>query len=191
MGLTHAKRALRLVAGIAPDWARIIKGDINLRRELLEALCTETGGDGVMECKPGIPGLYLFTCAREGDQVAYDILQRMGAQLEFDRPKSPGGVDANAARDFAVHLLSTVLQIEFPELSQGANDATAGGTSSVDMIRKAIEDSGLGCIDYRAPDGSAPTPRSMERAVRRFREKSKYRELFWPDIDAPEESCHT
>jgi hypothetical protein len=191
MGITAAERAKDLVAGIAPDWGRITKGDINLRRELLEVLCVDSGGNGVQTLKRGIPGVYLLACARTGDKIAYDLLTEMGAELAFDRPKAPGGVDANAARDFVVDLLSTVLLAEFPELCPGANDATAAGASSFDMIRKAIEDAGLGCIDYQSPIGSAPVPRSMERAVRRFREKVKYRELFWPEVDGPEESCHT
>ncbi|MCL7404910.1 hypothetical protein MWN63_02805 [Paradonghicola geojensis] len=177
------ERARQLVAGIASDWGRITKGDINLRRELLEELCVDFDPSGSMVLKPGLPGLYLFSCARSGDQTAYDLLKEMGAELACERPKAPGGKDANAARDFVVHLLSTVLQIEYPELSQGANDATPEGTSSIDMIRKALEDAGLAAIDYRAPVGAAPVPRSMERAVKRFREKSKYRELFWPDAD--------
>jgi len=176
-------RARQLVAGIACDWGRITKGDINLRRELLEALCLDADPAGNLVIKPGIPGLYMFSCASNGDQTAYDILKGMGAELDFERPKAPGGKDANAARDFVVDLLSTVLQIEFPELSPGANDATPEETSSIDMIRKAIEDHGLGGIDYRAPVGAAPVPRSMERAVKRFRKKFKYRELFWPDGD--------
>jgi len=181
--LKAQKRARKLVAGNASDWGRITKGDINLRRELLEALCVDFGPRGSPVLKSGIPGLYLFACARSGDKTAYDMLKQMGAELDFERPKAPGGKDANAARDFVVDLLSTVLQIEFPELSPGANDATPEETSSIDMIRKAIEDHGLGGIDYRAPVGAAPVPRSMERAVKRFRKKFKYRELFWPDGD--------
>lgn len=177
------ERARKLVAGVAHDWRRITKGDINLRRELLEALCLDTDPVGDPELKSGLPGLYLLSCACSGDQTAYDLLEDIGAELDFERPKAPGGKDANAARDFVVDLLSTVLMIEFPEICQGANDATKAGTSAIDMIRKAIEDFGLAGVDYRAPFGSAPVPRSMERAVRRFRQKPKYRELFWPDSD--------
>lgn len=176
-------RARQLVAGIACDWGRITKGDINLRRELLEALCLDANTAGNLVIKPGIPGLYMFSCASSGDQTAYEILKGMDAELDFERPKAPGGKDANAARDFVVDLLSTVLMIEFPEICQGANDSTEAGTSAIDMVRKAIEDFGLASVDYRAPVGSAPVPRSMERAVRRFRQKSKYQELFWPDGD--------
>ena len=183
MLMNAQERARQLVAGIASDWGRITKGDINLRRELLEELCVDVGPIGSMVLKPGIPGLYLFSCARSGDQTAYDLLKEMGAELDFERPKAPGGKDANAARDFVVDLLSTVLMIEFPEICQGANDSTEAGTSAIDMVRKAIEDFGLASVDHRAPVGSAPVPRSMERAVRRFRQKSKYRELFWPDGD--------
>lgn len=177
------KRAQHLVAGVASEWGRITNSDINLRRELLEALCLDPDSVGDLVLKPGLPGLYLFSCARSGDKTAYDILTEIGTELDFERPKAPGGKDANAARDFVVDLLSTVLMIEFPDLCQGANDSTEAGTSAIDMIRKAIEDFGLASIDYRAPVDSAPTPRSMERAVRRFRQKSKYRELFWPDGD--------
>ena len=174
------KRARQLVAGIASDWGRITKGDINLRRELLEVVCVDTEPGGRLVLKPGLPGLYLCSCARNGDKTAYDLLKEMGYPLDFKRPKTPGGVDANAARDFVVDLLSTVLMIEFPTLCKGANDATPEGTSSVDLIRKAIEYHGLTGIASRAPSGSAPVPRSMERAVKRFRAKPKYRELFWP-----------
>lgn len=183
MAMTPLARAQQLVDGIKPDWGRLTKGDINLRRELLEALCIDVTPSDASRLKPGIPGLYLFSCARGGDKVAYDILSAMGAELDFGRPKAPGGVDANAARDFMVDLLSTVLLIEYPELFQGANNATEEGTSAVDMIRKAIEDAGLGCIDYRAGEAECPVPRSMERAIRRFRNKPKYRELFWPETD--------
>lgn len=183
MLLVAQKRAQHLVAGVAPEWGRITNGEINLRRELLEALCLDTDPVGGLVLKSGLPGLYLFSCARNGDQTAYDLLKHMGAALDFERPKAPGGKDANAARDFVVDLLSTVLMVEFPELCQGANDTTEAGTSAIDIVRKAIEDFGLTSIDYRAPVGTAPVPRSMERAVRRFRQKSKYQELFWPDGD--------
>lgn len=183
MLMTAQGRARQLVGGIVSDWGRITKGDINLRRELLEALCLDNDPVGNLALKSGLPGLYLFSCARSGDQTAYDLLKDIGAELNFERPKAPGGKDANAARDFVVDLLSTVLMIEFPKISQGANDSTEAGTSAIDMIRKAIEYLGLASVDYRAPVDSAPVPRSMERAVRRFREKSKYRELFWPDAD--------
>lgn len=191
MNMAPKERARELVAGIASDWGRITKGDINLRRELLEVLCTHTGVNGKVLLQPGLPGLYLFGCARSGDQIAYDILKQIGAALDFARPKAPGGIDKNAARDFVVDLLSTVLLIEFPELCPSANDATPEGVSAVDLIRKEIEDAGLACIDYKASAESEPVPRSMERAVRRFRDKEKYRELFWPEVDDGKESCHT
>jgi hypothetical protein len=183
MTITPLARAQQLVDGIRTDWGRLTKGDINLRRELLAALCVDVDPLGGLTLKGGIPGLYLFVSARNGDQTAYDLMKEVGADLDFDRPKVPGGKDTNAVRDFIVDLLSTVLMIEYPEVSKSANDATSGGTSAVDMVRKAIEDAGLGCIDYRAGKADATVPRSMERAVRRFRAKPKYRELFWPDVD--------
>lgn len=183
MTLTPLARAQQLVDGIRMDWGRLTKGDINLRRELLAALCVDVDPLGGLALRAGIPGLYLLICARNGDQTAYDLMREIGADLDFDRPKVPGGKDANAVRDFMVDLLSTVLMIEYPEISKSANDATSEGASAVDMIRKAIEDAGLGCIDYRAGKAGAPVPRSMERAVRRFRAKPKYRELFWPHVD--------
>lgn len=191
MGITPQERAQQLVAANAHVLERISKGDINLRREMLEELYTDLGANGLPQWKPGLPGLYLLICARQGDKTAYELLNDMGMALDFDRPKRPGGVDANAARDFAVYYLSAVLMDEFPELCPGANDATSEGVSAVDMIRKAIEDAGLGCIDYRAQNHEAPVPRSMERALRRFCKNPKYRELFWPEVDAPEESCPT
>lgn len=182
--ITPQQRARELVAAIAPVWGRITKGDINLRREILEERYTDPGANGSRRWICGLPGLYLVSCARQGDKTAYDLLSEMGMELGFERPKRPGGAAANAARDFAVYFLSAELMAEFPELCPGANDATAEGVSAVDMIRKAIEDAGLGCIDYRAQNHSAPVPRSMERAVRRFCENREYRELFWPEVEA-------
>lgn len=190
MGKTPWQRAQQLVAGIAPIWGRIAEGNIILRRELLEVLCLDVCPNGRQLLKPGLPGVYLFSCARSGDKVAYDLLRAIGVELDFGRPKKREGIDANATRDFVVHILSKILQDEHSELCEGANDATPGGTSAIDLIRKGIEAAGLGCIDYRAPIGSAPVPRSMERAVKRFREKDKYRELFWPECK-DSDSCHT
>jgi hypothetical protein len=181
MRVTPAERARELVAGIAPEWGRITKGDIDLRRELLDALCFDFGPGGERTLKAGLPGLYLFHCAQRGDKAAYDLLSQAGFKLDFDRPKAPGGVDRNAARDFVVDLMATVLMVDFPQLCLSANNATAEGTSAVDLVRKALEDAGLGCVDYRSPIGDEPVPRSMERAVRRFRDKPRYRELFWPE----------
>jgi hypothetical protein len=179
---TPAERARELVVGIKPEWGRITKGDINLRYELLHVLCVDATPGGGRQLKAGLPALYILRCAQNGDKAAYDLLSELGLGLGFERPKRPGGVDRNAARDFVVDLLSTVLMMENPELNQSANNATPEGTSAVDLIRKAIEDEGLGCIDYRASLADEPVPRSMERAVRRFRENSRYRELFWPDV---------
>lgn len=172
-----------MVTEIKPIWDELYSGKINVRREVLEIICIDIGPLGVRTLKPGIPSLHLFHCARSGDQAAYDLLYEIGADLDFDRPKLPGGRDANAARDFAVDYVSTILLSEYPELCRGANNATVEGTSAVDMIRKTIEDTGLGCIDYRKRAEEAPIPRSMERAIRRFQENPKNRELFWPDID--------
>jgi hypothetical protein len=177
--ITPSERARELVLGVKPEWDRITKGDINLRYELLNVLCV----DATLKLKVGLPTLYVLNCAKIGDAVAYDLLSEFGLELDFERPKRPGGVAINAARDFVVDLLSTVLMMEFPELYHSANNATPEGTSAVDLIRKAIEDEGLGCIDYRSPLGAEPVPRSMERAVLRFRKNSRYRELFWPDVN--------
>lgn len=181
MRVTPAERASELVRGIVPEWSRITSGDINLRRELLASLCFDFSPSGEQTLKAGLPALYLWRCAQGGDKTAYDLLAESGERLDFDRPKTPGGVDRNAARDFVVDLLTTALMMDFPELCLSANNATAEGVAAVDMVRKAIEDAGLGCVDYRSPVGDEPVPRSMERAVRRFRKKPQYRELFWPD----------
>jgi hypothetical protein len=179
MRVTPEERACELVARLAPEWGSITKGDINLWRELLDAFCFEVDPRGDRTLTPGLPTLYIWRCAQSGDKVAYNLLAEAGAQLDFDRPKTPGGIARNAARDFTVDLLATVLMIEFPELFLSASNATAEGISAVDMVRKAIEDAGLECVDYRSPVGDEPVPRSMERAVRRFREKQRYRELLW------------
>jgi hypothetical protein len=173
--ITPSERARELVLGVKPEWDRITKGDINLRYELLNVLCV----DATLKLKVGLPTLYVLNCAKNGDAVAYDLLSEFGLELDFERPKRPGGVAINAARDFVVDLLSTVLMMEFPELCPSANDSTPEGTSAADLIRKAIEGAGLGCIDYRGPVENAPVTRRMERAVRRFRDNASYRELFW------------
>jgi hypothetical protein len=98
--------------------------------------------------------------------------------VDFERPKAPGGVARNAARDFVVSLLVTELMAEFPELSFGANTATKEGSSAVDLIRHALEDAGLGCIDYRVAADQSPAPRSLEQAVRRFRRNDEYSDLL-------------
>jgi hypothetical protein len=180
--ITPAARARALVSGVKPEWDRITRGDINLRYELLQVLCVDATPVGGRKLKAGLPALYVLRCAKDGDNVAYDLLSELGLEQDFKRPKRPGGVAINAARDFVVNLLSTVLMMEFPELYLSANSATPEGTSAVDLIRKAIEDEGLGCIDYRSQLAAEPVPRSMERAVRRFRKNSRYRELFWPDV---------
>jgi hypothetical protein len=176
---TPAERARELVLEIKPEWDRITKGDINLRYELFHVLCVDATLEGGRKLKAGLPTLYVLICAKNGDGVAYDLLTEFGFELDFKRPKRPGRVATNAARDFVVHFLVTVLMLEFPELCPSANDSTPEGTSAADLIRKAIEGAGLGCIDYRGPVENAPVTRSMERAVRRFRDNASYRELFW------------
>ena len=176
---TPAERARKLVSEVEPAWDRITKGDINLRYELFHVLFVDATPEGGRKLKAGLPTIYVLICAKNGDGVAYDLLSEFGFELDFKRPKRSGRVARNAARDFVADFLVTVLMLEFPELCPSANDATPEGTSAVDLIRKAIEDAGLMCIEHRAPDENAPVPRSMERAVRRFRDNASYRELFW------------
>ncbi|MDC0121720.1 hypothetical protein OAI29_08035 [Amylibacter sp.] len=180
MNMLTEKRAKTLIAPITKQvWDEITGGNINLRRLQLEELCCDIDHSGNLKLKYGLPGLYLFGCLDDGDQVAFDLLTDLGTTPNIPRPKTPGGKDANAARDFTLSYLSKVLMLECPELFQGANDTTHEGTSAIDMIRKALEDSGFGCIDNSKPSQNCPVPRSAERAVRRFREKAKYREIFW------------
>ena len=178
MGKTPRGRAQQLVAAVTPLWGAIIKGDVDIRRELLDLRCVEAVSTNGRQLRPGLPGLYLVSSAEHGDQVAFDLLSELGLTVDLERPKSPGGVAGNAARDFVVSILVTELMAEFPELSFGANTATNEGTSAVDLIRQAFEDAGLACIDYRAAPDQAPTPRSLEQAVRRFRGNSKYSDLL-------------
>lgn len=178
MGVTPKEYAKQLVTGVIHIWDQITKGDIDIRRALLELRCVENHSKNSGPLRPGLPGLYLALSAEQGDQLAYDLLAELGVKVTRERPKTPGGVAGNAARDFVVSVLVTELMAEFPELSFGANTATNEGTSAVDLIRQAIEDAGLGCIDYRAAADQAPTPRSLEQAVRRFRGNSKYSDLL-------------
>lgn len=171
--------ATHLVKQVQPHWGRITSGKIDIRYELLNELCIDQSPNGQKQLRPGIPGLYLHVCAHKGDQTAYDLLVALCSCPTCKRPRRPGGRPLNSARDFVVDLLSQLLIIQYPDLFAGANDATAEGVSAIDMIRKAIEDCGLGCIDYRGGAKTAPIPRSMERAVRRFREHPRYREIYW------------
>ena len=180
MNMLAEKRAKTLIAPITTQvWDEITGGNINLRRLQLEELCCDINHSGSLKLKRGLPGLYLFGCLDNGDQVAYDLLTDLGVNPNIPRPKMPGGKDANAARDFTLSYLSKVLILKCPELFQGANDTTHEGTSAIDMIRKTLEDTGFGCIDNSKPSQNCPVPRSAERAVRRFWEKAKYREIFW------------
>lgn len=176
---TPWKAAQELVQGVRPKWSRITSGKINLRKELLSEICIDESLAPLRQLRSGLPGLYLISCAQHGDQVAYDLLAEIGIAPTFARPKRPGGVAVNAARDFVVSVLAKMLMMACPELSYGANSATQEGTSAVDLIRKALEEAGLGCIDYKASSEQAPVPRSMEQAVRRFQTNEKYRELCW------------
>lgn len=185
MKITPQARARQIVAANKDKLDELFKGNFNIRRELLEVICVEVGPTGARQLELGLPGLYLSILARQtgkdGDKEAYDLFKELGGELDTPRPMRPGGVAGNAARDFAVDLLSTGLRIEYPELFGTANDATAEGVSAADIVRVAIEDAGLDCINHRVLEDQAPTPRSMEKAVRRFRQNGRYRELFWPN----------
>ena len=178
---THAYQHARTLIGqiSKQDLDRIMEGKLNLRRMLLEEICCDIAPSGHLNLKSGLPGLYLLSCAKNRDPTAFNLLTDLGVDLNMDRPKLPGGKDANAARDFLLSYLSKVLMLKYPELSHGANNATREGQSAIDIVRKALEDSDVGCIDYRASIQDCPVPRSAERAVRRFRQKQKYQELFW------------
>ena len=174
------QRARTLIGQISKqDLDSIMEGKLNLRRMLLEDICCDIAHSGHLNLKRGLPSLYLLACAKNGDPIAFDLLTDLGMELNIARPKAQGGKDANAARDFLLSYLSKVLMLKYPELSRGANNATREGQSAIDIVRKALEDAGVGCIDYRAEIGNCPVPRSAERAVRRFRQKRKYRELLW------------
>lgn len=179
MTATAWEAAQHLVNQIRPVWSGITSGKISLRKELLSEICIDESLTPLRQLRPGLPGLYLISCAQHGDQVAYDLLAEIGMKPDFARPKQPGGVAINSARDFAVSILAKTLMMACPELSYGANSATQEGTSAVDLIRKALEDAGLGCIDYKASSEQAPVPRSMEQAIRRLETNEKYRELYW------------
>jgi hypothetical protein len=85
-------------------------------------------------------------------------------------------------RAFVVYILALRLQDRHPALSIGANDATAVGTSAIDMIREALEEAGLACIDRQKGDSEAAGNRSMEKAIRRLLNDRDLFELFDPDF---------
>lgn len=178
--MTPQKRALQYAANAQQVWDTIYSGKINLRREILSIICLDTNPTSGVSLKHGLPGLYLLSLAKNNDQTAYDLLGELGFQLDFDRPKAPGGVSANAARDFTIYFYSTLLLIEFPFLYFGANDATPAAISAVDLMREEIEKLGLGCVDYKTIHISLSNTRTIEKAIRRFTENPKNRELFWP-----------
>jgi hypothetical protein len=81
MGKTPRGRAQQLVAAVTPIWGAITKGDVDIRRELLDLRCVEAVSTNVRQLRPGVPGLYLVSCAEHGDQVAVDFhpeLRRLG-----------------------------------------------------------------------------------------------------------------
>lgn len=177
------QRARELVVPLKPRWSDLTSAQRDLRREILITLLDRGEGDAAAS-RSGIKGLLLPVYARNGDQTAYDLARERGYDLgSMERPKRQGGRSQTGLRDFIIWFLSEVLREEFPQLTVGANDATGAAVSSVDIIRHALEEEGMGVIDYRAVQDTEPSPRSAEKAVRRMHNNEQYAELFAPEWD--------
>ena len=114
-----------------------MEGKLNLRRMLLEEICCDIAPSSSLNLKGGLPGLYLLTCAKNGDPTAFDLLTAVGMDLNMARPKAQGGKDANAARDFLLSYLSKVLMLKYPELSHGAT-----------MLRAKVSQLSISCAKH-------------------------------------------
>lgn len=173
-------RAKGLVATLKPYWSALTSKNRSLRREALIEICTDGQSDRP-KLEAGLPGMLLIAYANSGDQEAYDLAISLGFVIETARPKRQGGRPQAGLRDFIIWYLSQVIMAEFPNVSWGANSATAEQTSAVDIVRWALEDEGMAVIDYTAPSNAEPEPRSAERAMRRMKSNELHRELFDQD----------
>lgn len=166
-----------LVAPLKPIWSDLTSRKLDPRKAVIHSIAIDTARGTL---KGGIAGAFLEACARNGDRSAYELMVQLGMTPEFPRPKRQGGRGQTGMRNFIVFALALQLQEKHRELSFGANDATAPGTSAVDMIRQALEDAGLPCIDRRKAPEEEAGARSMERALRDIRKNPKYREWLDP-----------
>ena len=173
-------RAKGLVATLKPYWSALTSKNRSLRREALIEICTD-GQSHRPKLKAGLPGMLLIAYANSGDQEAYDLAISLGFVIETARPKRQGGRPQAGLRDFIIWYLSQVIMVEFPNVSWGANSATAEQTSAVDIVRGALEDEGMAVIDYKSPSNAEPEPRAAERAMRRMQSNELHRELFDPE----------
>lgn len=169
--------ARHLVAQVQAIWSGLTSSDVDPRSEILRTMAVDQTGTGL---QAGIAGAYLEACARAGDRSAYELMVELGMSPDFSRPKQQGGRTQGGMRDFVVYVLAVELMAKVEGLKLGANDATAPGTSAIDMIRAALEEAGLACIDRRTDDSDGAPSRAMEKALRRMWGDPKYRELFGP-----------
>jgi len=170
-------RAKGLVATLKPYWSALTSKNRSLRHEALIEICTDGQSDRPT-LKAGLPGMLLIVYANSGDQEAYDLAIGSGVIMETARPKRQGGRPQAGLRDFIIWYLSQVIMAQFPNVSWGANSATAEQTSAVDIVRWALEDEGMAVIDYKAPSNAEPEPRAAERAIRRMKKNDLHREFF-------------
>lgn len=173
-------RARELVVHLKPYWSALTSKNRSLRREALIEICTDGQSDRPT-LKAGLPGMLLIAYANSGDQEAYDLAISLGFAIETARPKRQGGRPQAGLRDFIIWYLSQVIMEEFPNVYWGANSATAEQTSAVDIVRGALEDEGMGVIDYKVPSSEGPERRAAERSIQRMKSNEFHRELFDPD----------
>ena len=181
-------RAKGLVATLKPYWSALTSKNRSLRREALIEICTD-GQSHRPKLKAGLPGMLLIAYANSGDQEAYDLAISLGFVIETARPKRQGGRQQAGLRDFIIWYLSQVIMAEFPNVSWGANSATAEQTSAVDIVRGALEDEGMAVIDYKAPINAEPERRAAERAIRRMKKNDLHREFFDPEWKGSQDSA--
>ena len=170
--------ARHLVGQVEPIWSELTSSAVDPRRELLRSMTVDDTGTGL---QPGIAGAYLEARTRVGDRSAYDLMVELGMEPDFACGKRRGRPSETGMRAFIVYILALQLTDKYPAIKFGANDATAPGISAIDMIRAALEEAGLACIDRQKGDSEAAGNRSMEKAVRRMWEDQKLHELFDPD----------
>lgn len=173
-------RARELVVHLKPYWSALTSKNRSLRREALIEICTDGQSDRPT-LKAGLPGMLLVAYANSGDQEAYDLAISLGYAIETARPKRQGCRPQAGLRDFIIWYLSQVIMEEFPNVYWGANSATAEQTSAVDIVRGALEDEGMGVIDYKVPSSVGPERRAAERAIRRMKKNDLHREFFGPE----------
>ena len=169
--------ARHLVSRVKPLWSDLTSSKVDPRREILRSMTVDETGSAL---QVGIAGAYLEACVRAGDRSAWELMVELGMEPDFDCGKRRGRPRETGMRTFVVYVLAVELMAKIEGLKLGANDGTATGTSAVDMIRAALEEAGLACIDRQKGESEAAGARSMEKAIRRMWDDPKFRELFDP-----------